>query len=113
MSTGSPQKVGAARTGAVGAPTLASGGTGISAATGALATEGGSTWSDVSMIEGGPRRERWERLPWALSEATEDSGGLGMSMSGSKKRIKTGTWMGLDGTGWARAIQEALEDEVL
>ena len=34
---------------------------------------------------------------WILPEATEDPGGLGISTSGMRKRIKTGTWTRIDG----------------
>jgi hypothetical protein len=46
---------------------------------------------DVSITEGGPLRELLERLSRALLEAAEELGGFGMSLSGIKKRIKTGT----------------------
>jgi hypothetical protein len=50
-----------------------------------------STCSDVSITEGGPLRELLEWLSRALLEAAEELGGFGMSLSGIKKRIKTGT----------------------
>ena len=91
VSIGRPRKVGAAATGLVVAPTFVStGGTGVSV--GPLsATKGASTGLEVSTTEGGPLRERWEWLSRALPEAAEDPGGLGMSTSGIRKRIKMGT----------------------
>ena len=64
----------------------------IISSTGASSAAFGSlTGSDVSITEGGPARERRDRLSRTLSEAEEELGGLGMSTSGRRNRIRTGT----------------------
>ncbi len=66
-------------------------GGGITSSTGTSSAAFGSlTGSDVSITEGGPARERRDRLSRTLSEAEEELGGLGMSTSGRRNGLGRG-----------------------
>ncbi len=88
---GRPRKAGATTTGSMGS---AEGRAGAASMSRAFAMMGTLSGSDVSITEGGPRRERFS---WTLSEATDELGGLGIALSGIKKRIRTGTCTMSDG----------------
>ncbi len=97
VSTGIPWNVGRAVSGSatLAIATRPRGGT---SSIGASSVAVGSfTGSAVSITDGGPARERRDRLSGTLSEAAEDLGGLGMSTSGRRKRMRTGTWTISDG----------------